>query len=141
MVLTVSRLISQYGNFYSLQQCHVDAVGKGLLQRVNDLLAARPDLGRQDFGRAIKRGKPWLSEFFSGKRTTNDLRLVYKMAKFFGVSPGYLLTGENGRGADDAQTVTLLGAWSELERDDRDAVLQLALHFRQKRLPPDRLFD
>lgn len=131
----MSRLISQTENFFSLQQCSVDAVGKALLQRVNDLLAARPDLERQDFGRAIRRGRPWLSEFFSGKRTTNDLRLVYKMAKFFGVPAGYLFNADSAP-HDDAQTVTLLGAWRDLDGEHRDTVLQLVLRLRPRR-PPD----
>jgi transcriptional regulator with XRE-family HTH domain len=132
----VSRLFSQHENNFSLQRYRVDAVGKGLLQRVNDLLAARPDLGREDLGRAIRRGKPWISEFFSGKRTTNDVRLVHKMAKFFGVPPGYLVNGDSDRKEDDAKTVTMLGAWAELDADLRDTVLQLALRLRPRR-PPD----
>lgn len=132
----MSRLISQPENFFSLQRCRVDAVGKALLQRVNDLLAARPDLERSDLGRAIRRGKPWISEFFSGKRTTNDVRLVHKIAKFFGVPASYLFSAESDQPHDDAQTVTMLGAWRDLDAEHRETVLQLVLRLRPRR-PPD----
>lgn len=132
----MSRLFSLHENKFSLQRYRVDAVGKALLQRVNDLLGARPDLGRDDFGRAIRRGKPWISEFFSGKRTTNDLRLVHKMAKFFGVPAAYLFSADPGQPHDDAQTVTMLGAWRDLDAEHRETVLQLVLRLRPRR-PPD----
>lgn len=109
----------------------MDAVGKTLLQRINELLKARPDVDRQAFGRAIGRRTPsWLSEFFSGKRTTNDLRLVLTMARFFRVPVGYLLSDVDD--SHDAETLTLLGAWKELHRrQDRGAVLQLVLALRR----------
>ena len=124
---------SRHENKYSLQRFSVDAVGKALLQRVNDLLAARPDLSRDDVGRAIRRGKPWISEFFNAKRTTNDLRLVHRMAKLFGVPLGYLLNGDSTRQAEDAQTVTMLATWQDLDAEHRETVLQLALRLRPRR--------
>lgn len=128
----MSTPFSRHENYFSLPLSRVDAIGKGLLQRVNELLATRPDLGRDDLGRAIRRGKPWISEFFSGKRTTNDLRLVFKMARFFGVPIDFLLRDDARVVREDAQTVTLLGAWNDLDTDHRETVLQLALRLRQR---------
>jgi transcriptional regulator with XRE-family HTH domain len=94
----------------------MDPVGARLLQRIQGLLATRPDLkDRTIFGRRIGRPTPsWLSEFLNGKRTTNDLRLVLKIAKVFGVSVGYLLgesEPERERGRRDAA--------GDLRRDQR----------------------
>lgn len=112
----------------------LDAIGRILLQRVRELLAARPDLDRRTLGRGIGRTTPsWLSEFLNGRRTTNDLRLVIRMARFLGVPVGFLLNERDP--PDDAQTVTMMGAWEELASDDREAVLQLALRLRRRRLP------
>lgn len=105
----------------------LDALGATLLQRVRELMAARPDLDRLTFGRAIGRPTPsWLSEFFSGNRTTNDLRLVVKIARVFGVPVGYLLN-ERADEEPDAPTLTLLGAWRTMERRDREILLQMAI--------------
>lgn len=133
----MSTIFSHRANFFSLQGYGVDVSGKALLQRVNELLVARPDVSRDDLGRSIKRGKSWISEFFNGKRTTNDLRLVLRMAKFFGVSPGFLINGEAMK-PDDALTASLLGVWSDLEKDERDTVLHVALRLRPKRPPAER---
>jgi transcriptional regulator with XRE-family HTH domain len=97
----------------------MDPVGARLLQRIQGLLATRPDLkDRTIFGRRIGRPTPsWLSEFLNGKRTTNDLRLVLKIAKVFGVSVGYLLgesEPERERGRRDAA--------GDLRRDQRAAI-------------------
>jgi hypothetical protein len=104
-----------------------DEVGERLRQRVSELLAQRRDLDPALFFKAIGRNTPsWRSEFLSGKRTTDSLRLVLTMARFFRVPVAYLV----GEPADmpDAATLTLLGAWRALSRQtDRDAVLQLAL--------------
>jgi hypothetical protein len=106
----------------------VDQLAEALHGRVLGLLAARPDVSKADFGRAIRRGPSWLSEFFSKQRTTNDLRLVARMARFFGVSIGYLLGESDGR-AEDAEVLSLLAAWRGLRtQKDRRAVLQLAVH-------------
>ena len=105
----------------------MDEVGLNLLGRVKELLAQRPDLDEKVFFRHV--GRPtasWRSEFLAGKRTTNDLRLVISMARFFHVPVGYLLKEPGDQ--HDAATLTLVGAWKELKTTrDRDAVLQLAL--------------
>lgn len=111
----------------------VDALGKVLHQRVVDLLAARPDLSRPEFGRRIRRGHSWISEFFAELRTTNDLRLVTKISRVFGVSVGYLL-GETTRPLDPG-AATLLATWDALEKRDRDLLLTVAASFRQRAQP------
>lgn len=122
----MSNTISRRENLFSLQLSRVDATGTVLVQRIRELLAAR-QVSRPDFGRAVKRGHSWISEFFSGNRTTNNLRLVIKIARFFGVSVGYLL-GE-AEAERDAETVTLLAAWRALQHSPRErkSVLQLAV--------------
>ena len=105
----------------------MDLVGTNLLQRVRDLLATRADMSRQAFGVAIKRPTPsWISEFFAGKRTTNDLRLVLRMARVLRVPVSYLLN-EAVDDSADAQTLSLIGAWRDLGQKQRNAVLRLAL--------------
>jgi len=112
----------------------VDPIAAMLRQKIEELLATRPDVTRADFGRAIARGDSWISEFFNDKRTTNDLRLVVRMARFFGVPVGFLL--HESHREDDAQTVSLIGAWRDLDTDHRETVLQLALRLRPKPRPP-----
>jgi transcriptional regulator with XRE-family HTH domain len=113
----------------------VDGIADVLLQRIRALLAARPDVSRRDFARAIGRPTPsWISEFFAGKRTTNDFRLVVRMARFFGVPVGYLLNEADRE--MDAATASLLGAWRDLREPNRNAVLQLALHLRSQQGGP-----
>ena len=73
--VTVSRcqcIFLTLRNLILYTEPRVDAVGKLLLQRVGELLAARQDLSRADFGRRIGRGHSWVSEFFAGLRTTID---------------------------------------------------------------------
>lgn len=113
--------------FFGLYLSAMDDVGAAILSRVKELLAQRPDLDEAVFFKSVKRGTPsWRSEFLSGKRTTNDLRLVVSMARFFRVPVGYLL--KEGTEPLDAATLTLLGAWKDLKTQrDRDAVMQLAL--------------
>lgn len=125
-----SSTISHSEKNISVRYWRVDQTANTLLERIRGLLAARPELDRQDFGRAIKRETPsWLSEFFSGKRTTNDLRLVIRMARFFGVTVGHLLN-ETGR-SEDADTTTLMAAWDHItDKRDRQALLNLALMLR-----------
>lgn len=114
----------------------VDDVGQRLLGRVLELLAQRPDLDPAVFFKAIGRATPsWRSEFLNGHRTTNNLRLVLAMAKFFRVPVSYLLDVRSE--SEDAATVTLLGAWRSLSRQtDREAVLQLALTLGSDRTKP-----
>ena len=121
----MSTTISRFEKLISAQWGRVDAVGKILLQRVTDLLAARQDMSRADFGRRISRGHSWISEFFAALRTTNDLRLVVKMAHVFGVPVSYLLAESNHE--QSPETITLLAAWPELDERAQRAVLNLAL--------------
>jgi transcriptional regulator with XRE-family HTH domain len=111
----------------------VDAVGKALLQRVLELLAARPEMSRADFGRRIGRGHSWVSEFCAGLRTTNDLRLLLKIGRAFRVSVGYLL-GESERRLDPG-AATLLATWEVLDPRDRELLLSVAATFRGRVAP------
>lgn len=118
----------------------MDAVGESLLQRVKELLNIRTDVDRPDFGRAIGRGHSWISEFFNGLRTTNDLRLVLKMARFFRVRVGYLLK-DDPDAPDDPALMSLMGLWPELTPERKDALIHLALVLRRESRgtpPPDR---
>lgn len=135
-LLATSSIISRAETFFPLKRVAVDVTARTLLKQVEQLLNARPDVTRADFGRAIVRGHSWISEFFGGKRTTNDLRLVIQIARFFGVQVSYLL-GEKHR-KEDAQTVSLLGAWEELEEAHREIVLRLALQLPRKRRPNEK---
>lgn len=108
----------------------MDPVGVRLLQRIQGLLATRPDLkDRAVFGHRIGRPTPsWLSEFLNGKRTTNDLRLVMKIAKVFGVSVGFLL-GEVEK-ERDAGAATLLATYEMVNERDRGLLLSFAASLR-----------
>jgi len=99
--------------------------------RVAELLAAQQDVKQHEFGRAIGRTGSWVSAFLAGKRHANDVRLVVKIARYFGVTVGYLLN-ESDRGRD-AGAATLLATWDELLLPDQDVVLQLALSLRRRR--------
>lgn len=110
----------------------MDEVGETLLAKVKELLAQRPDLMPEALFVAIDRKTPsWRSEFLAGKRTTDSLRLVLAMARFFRVPVGYLL-GELPRTVD-AATLTLIGAWNELDSQEKHAVMQLALTLSRDR--------
>lgn len=127
----MSTIISRYEKNISLQlgQMKVDALGRLLLARIQDLLRTRPDVTPEYFFRAI--GRPtasWRSEFLAAKRTTNDLRLVLKIAKFFGVPCGYLL-GES-HAPDDPQLLSLQGLWPDLGPHERETLLLMATRFR-----------
>lgn len=106
-----------------------------LRQRVTELLAARPEMERADFGRGIRRGHSWISEFLAGLRTTNDLRLVIKISRVFGVSVGYLL-GESDRPLDPG-AATLVATWEVLDARDRELLLSVASTFRQRGSPTE----
>jgi hypothetical protein len=105
----------------------VDEVGRILKARVEALIAQRPDFNEDHFYRTIKVPSPsWKSEFKAGKRTSNKLRQVIAIARYFKVPVGYLLNELPDQ--PDAATLTLLAAWKDLKSQrDRDAVLRLAL--------------
>lgn len=121
--------ISRFENFISVYLHHMDVVGEGLRARVLELLKARPDLEQAQFFQAIRRPTAsWQSEFVNGKRTTNDLRLVIKIAKVFGVSVAYLL-GEEDRPMDPG-AATLVATWDVLNDRDKKTLLRVAASFR-----------
>jgi transcriptional regulator with XRE-family HTH domain len=99
-------------------------------EQVRTLLAARPDVTQEEFGRAVGRGFSWVSAFLAGTRHANDVRLVVRIARYFGVTVGYLLK-ESDR-ERDAGAMTLLTTWESLPHADRDVVLQLALSLRRR---------
>lgn len=123
---------SRFEKNISIEVQAVDSLGQTLLQRIKDLLGTRTDISKEQFFRAIGRPTPsWRSEFWSGKRTINNLRLVVRIAKFFNVPVGYLL---NEQGAEqDPRTVSMMGLWADL-RDplDRDAVVGLAIQLKRR---------
>lgn len=125
----MSIAISRFEKLFSLQlnRVPIDAVGQTILQRIKDLLSHRPDVSRKQFLDAVGRPTPsWGSEFFNGQRTTNDLRLLMRMARYFGVTVGYLLN-ESDKGRD-ADAVTLLDAWGRIsDPRARRSVLHSAL--------------
>lgn len=129
-ILVLSTHISQHEKRFSLQLIHVDQFGETLRQRVTELLAARPEMSRAEFGRRIRRGHSWISEFLAGLRSTNDLRLVIKIARVFGVSVGYLL-GETDDPLDPSGA-TLLATWHALQPADRTLLSALATALRQR---------
>jgi hypothetical protein len=128
-VRTVSSTISRLEKRNSIYLREVDALAERLLQRINQLLQARPDLDPVTFCRHVKRGPSWASEFFNRIRTTNDLRLVVDMARVLRVPVSYLIDADAE--LHDPKTMTLLGAWRELKHEQhRDAVMNLALTLR-----------
>lgn len=128
----MSTTISRGEKNNSVQLGPVDALAETLLERVRALLKARPDLDRVQFARRIGRPTPsWISEFLSGKRTTNDLRLVITIAHVFGVSVAYLLNEESRDLEPDA--AMLLGNYRGLDEKARQSVLQLAVMLRDLR--------
>lgn len=97
-------------------------------ERVRELLAARPDVNQTAFGAAIGRGYSWVSAFLTGTRHANDIHLLKQIARFFGVSVGYLL-GEVERSLDPG-AATLLATWDNLSQRDRKLLLTVAAQFR-----------
>jgi transcriptional regulator with XRE-family HTH domain len=102
-------------------------------EQVRKLLQSRPDVKQQDFGKAIGRGPSWVSRFLAGERDANETILVARIARFFGVTVGYLLNETDRR--RDAATMMLLAAWERLDSKDREATLQLALTLRPRDEP------
>lgn len=97
-------------------------------ERVRGLLAARADVSHSEFGAAIGRGYAWVNAFLNGTRHANEIHLIARIARYFGVTVGYLLNeSERGRSAD---AITLLSTFELLGPKDQAAVLSLALHLR-----------
>lgn len=105
-----------------------DPLAQALKDRVKGLFEARPDLTPAEFAVQILRGRSWVSEFLNGKRTTDSLRLVIRIARVFGVPVAYLL-GERERTLDPG-AATLLATWDDLTPPYRDALLKVAASYR-----------
>jgi len=98
-------------------------------ERVTALFRSR-GLSQRELADALGVDPSWVSAFLKGTRHANDLPLLVRLARYFGVSVGYLLN-EADRGRD-AGAATLLATWDQLEGPDRDVVLQLALSLRRR---------
>jgi hypothetical protein len=97
-------------------------------ERVTALYAARPDLTQESFGAAIGRTGQWVSMFLSGVRSANDVRLVVRIARFFGVPPSFLLDDP----PDPASLVGEISAVvSGLDRTNQEIVLRVARSLRK----------
>lgn len=97
-------------------------------ERVKELLDSREDVRQADFGVAIGRGYSWVSAFLSGARNANDILLLTRIARFFGVSVGYLI-GESDRKLNPS-AATLLATFDDLTERDRALLLKIAASFR-----------
>jgi len=106
-------------------------VAEAIRERVVALLDQRPELTDVEFGRKIGRGYSWVSAFRAGTRHATDIDLLVTIAKYFGVTVGYLL-GETGRTLD-AGAMTLLATWDGLQHSPRDRrmLLDIAATFRR----------
>lgn len=98
-------------------------------ERVLALLAQRPEVTDVEFGERIGRGYSWVSAFRKGTRPATDIDLVVKIAKYLGVSVGYLL-GETQRALDPG-AATLLATYEQAGEQDRQLMLRIVATFRQ----------
>jgi transcriptional regulator with XRE-family HTH domain len=94
--VAVKRKVSKSKRRVKLNWIGLDGLPRKPIQetirdRVRALYTARPDLTQESFGAAIGRTGQWVSMFLSGVRSANDVRLVVRIARFFGVPPSYLL--------------------------------------------------
>lgn len=96
--------------------------------RVKALFDSRGGLSQAEFAAAIGTKPSWVSHFFRGSRPANDIHLLRRIARYFGVPVGYLLNETEP--AKDAGAVTLLSAWATMDEKSRQAVLNLALMLR-----------
>lgn len=99
-------------------------------ERVRGLFKSRADLSQREFADALGVDPSWVSAFLAGRRPANDIHLLVKIARYFGVSVGYLLD-ETERGLD-AGAMTLIATWEHLDPADRSVVLTLALNLRRR---------
>jgi hypothetical protein len=97
-------------------------------ERVTALYAARPDLTQESFGAAIGRTGQWVSMFLSGVRSANDVRLVVRIARFFGVPPSYLLDDPPAVGSLVSEISAVV---SGLDRANQEIVLRVANSLRK----------
>jgi transcriptional regulator with XRE-family HTH domain len=103
-------------------------VSETIRERVAALYKAKPELTQETFGDAIGRTGQWVSMFLSGQRSANDVRLVVRIARFFGVPPSYLLDEPTAEGS----LVPEISAVCEgLSKEQQEVVLRVA-----RSLPP-----
>lgn len=115
----------------------LDPLSETIRSRTEALVGAH-DLSRQAFGRVIRRGHAWISEFLTRQRGTNDLRLVVAVARHFKVSVDYLVGMDGDRRDADPGLLTIEALWPELKPSERDIVLQLARQLHQLPKPSGR---
>lgn len=104
-------------------------------EKVRGLLAARGHITQEEFGTAVGRQRSWVSAFLKGRRHANEIHLVARIARYFGVSVGYLL-GERERQYEPA-VMTMVEAFSRLSERDRSLVLSWVLTLPQTRESAD----
>lgn len=107
------------------------SVEAAIQERVKALYASRPGLRQHELAEALGVSPSWVSAFLAGRRNANDLPLLVKIARYFGVTVAYLL-GESERGRSADATTLLTVFEQELSPPDREAVLQLALMLRRR---------
>lgn len=108
---------------------------RGIIARAKALFDVK-GVNQREFADALGRSPSWVSAFFSGKRPANDIHLLMKIARYFGVTVGYLLN-ETDKG-HDAKAMTLLAAWSKITNERaRNTVLQSALMLQDQTDDPD----
>lgn len=97
--------------------------------RVGELLKSRADVRQAEFGAAIGRGYSWVSSFLAGTRNANDILLLVRIARFFGVTVGYLI-GESDKKLDPG-AATLLATYAAIDGRDRSLLLDFAASLRR----------
>jgi transcriptional regulator with XRE-family HTH domain len=113
-------------------------VDRQIVDRVRELFESR-GLQQKEFAVAIGVSPSWVSAFFGYRRPANDIHLLMKIARFFRVSVGYLLS-ETER-ARDADATTLLSVWPEIPESARRGLVQLALQLSGGASTPDSAPD
>ncbi len=91
--------------------------------RLRELLAAN-DVTKSDVARAIGQHPSFISKVLSGEREANDLNDLVRIARFFGVSVGWLI-GETPRG-QDSTIEAIVSAAQELPLAHQKILLTLA---------------
>lgn len=96
--------------------------------RLRELIDAK-DVTKSDVARAIGQHPSFISKVLSGEREANDLDDLVRIARFFGVSVGWLI-GETPRGQDSTIEAIVLAA-QDLSVEHQQIVLAVA-----QSLPP-----
>jgi transcriptional regulator with XRE-family HTH domain len=103
-------------------------------ERVTALFRAK-GISQAEFAGAIGVKPSWVSHFIGGTRNANDLPLLVRIARFFGVTVGYLLS-ETERGRDPGATI-LLTTYEALDARGRALLLDLAASLGRSNGPAD----